>query len=300
MTERPIIFSDAMSLAAVEGRKTETRRPVIINGAPARGAWWDHAGYKPSVRDGYVHWEHVDGSPIPGYATDVTPNPRLPCAPGDKLWVRECWNADREEPEVNYRAGGRSMRLCPSLSDADWASFYRWRIKCFGAVHRNVPSIHMPRWASRTTLDVLEVRVERLQSMSEEDALAEGCDPIPAHGKWALTPRHEGGHWSARPAFAAAWDAIYPAMPWASNPWVWVVRFKPIRVHATREEAKLEAIGDLLAENGCDCDCGHHPEEHDDDCKRCLACRVSAVVGPMTSGAMVAPTMADVIDIGGK
>lgn len=86
----------------------------------------------------------------------------------------------------------------------------------------------MPRWASRITLRVTGVRTEPLQSMREEDALAEGFDPIPAHGQWAIAPRQEGGHWSARPAFAATWDAVYPMMPWSSNPVVHAACFERV------------------------------------------------------------------------
>lgn len=138
---------------------------------------------------------------------------------GDLLWVRECFAlfvAPNGAEGVAYRANCPENRFTWA-EDGEIAEM---------VVARWAPSIHMPRCASRITLRVTGVRTEPLQSMREEDALAEGFDPIPAHGKWVIAPRHEGGHWSARQAFAATWDAIYPAMPWASNPWVWVVRFK--------------------------------------------------------------------------
>lgn len=207
MTERPIIFNDAMSLAVVELRKTVTRRPLIINGAPARGAWWDHAGYKPTVRDGSVAWMLADGSPPPRVlGTTYAPTPRSPFGmPGDKLWVREVWRTEHFDTSIEYRAGrGAKWFDAMMMKVNDYDDAVRWSKKLAGGLW--APSIHMPRWASRTALDVLEVRVERLQSMSEEDARAEGFE--------------------TRAAFCGTWDAIYPTMGMRHNPWVWVVRFK--------------------------------------------------------------------------
>lgn len=103
----------------------------------------------------------------------------------DRLWVRESWqcnHADQDRSKVNYRADGRDRLL--------WT-----------------PSIHMPRWASRITLEVTDVRVQRLQDISEEDAKAEGAE--------------------GREAFASLWDAINGnRASWASNPWTWAIGFR--------------------------------------------------------------------------
>lgn len=128
--------------------------------------------------------------------------------PGDRLWVREAWARDDEDGQLMYRADvGRD--LC---ADA-------WR-----------PSIHMPRWASRITLEVTAVRVERLQDISEADAQAEGVIP-----KWE--PGCSGrlmdafGGFSFRPAasaYAELWEQINGPGAWDANPWVWVVEFKRV------------------------------------------------------------------------
>ena len=119
--------------------------------------------------------------------------------PGDRLWVRETFgHFERNENfapgcEVFYRADGESLAV------------ERWR-----------PSIHMPRWASRITLEVTGVRVERLQDISEADATAEGVSAIPDEMRRA-TPRCD---------FQALWQSINGPDSWAANPWVWIVEFR--------------------------------------------------------------------------
>ncbi len=163
--ERPIIFNDAMSLAIIEGRKTETRRPL-----------------KPQHPDVYVG----------PYGEE-----------GDTLWVRETWRVDEVAAFREFRCDAACLPVVLSAS-VGIADVKRWSNKLrFG---RWAPSIHMPRWAARTVLDVLEVRAERLQSMTEEDARAEG--------------------FASLAAFIETWYAIYPTMSMRYNPWVRVVRFK--------------------------------------------------------------------------
>ena len=177
MTERPIIFNDAMSRATRSGAKTETRRPLR---------------------------KQIDVMAVP------MPNlPRLAdCpfgVPGDTLWVREAWRPEHFGTSVEYRAdGGAKWFDASAMRTSDYDAVVRWSKKLAGGLW--APSIHMPRWASRAVLDVLEVRVERLQSMADEDALAEG--------------------FASRVAFINTWNEIYPAMTFEADPWVWVVRFK--------------------------------------------------------------------------
>lgn len=131
--------------------------------------------------------------------------------PGDRLWVREAFRQGDGSMSVHYRA------------DPDEVSGGPWR-----------PSIHMPRWASRLTLEIMEVRVQRLQEISEEDARAEGVQALPLQGPYA-------GRWwtadvsaglrlhgrSAEQAFNLAWESInWKRAPWASNPWVWAIAFR--------------------------------------------------------------------------
>jgi hypothetical protein len=116
---------------------------------------------------------------------------------GDRLWVRETWNGTQGEC-IAYRATDPTMDGEP------------WR-----------PSIYMPRWASRITLEITDIRVERLQDISEEDARAEG---VGVHGGCNADETEYGVN--ARGPFSRLWDSINAKRhPWASNPWVWVIEF---------------------------------------------------------------------------
>ncbi len=121
-------------------------------------------------------------------------NSRYKCPygkPGDRLWVRETWCPDVEPYTFRYKADGDEP-------------LERWR-----------PSIHIPRWASRITLEVVSVRVERLQNISEDDALAEGITLV----ERGTSPVDQ---------FNKLWESINGPGSWEANPWVWVVEFKRI------------------------------------------------------------------------
>lgn len=201
MKERSILFSAPMVRAIFEGRKTQTRR--IVKPQPA-GAW------------------AAPGKTACPYG-----------ATGDRLWVRETWGLDAYTGDmqfsIKYRAGGDSYVTERNGSD-EWVPIYQRYMDGCGLDDkwdRWRPSIHMPRWASRITLEVTGVRVERLQDISEADAIAEGVE-------------HDGDCWksyidgvgpftTARISFKSLWDSINKdRAPWESNPWVWVVEFKPI------------------------------------------------------------------------
>ena len=212
MRERPILFSGPMVRAILAGRKTQTRR--LVKAPHAADAW---------IFDGALGlWEsgiEADYGRL-GHGEYV----RCPYGvPGDRLWVRETWYCDvpHDDPDrdehLYYRADGEARDQFEQL---DPPNIRLWK-----------PSIHMPRWASRLTLDVTGVRVERLQDISEEDARGEGVTPF-AHDP-------EGDCWTAQPperkhraAFEYLWGEINgwqgeprARAPWASNPWVWVVEF---------------------------------------------------------------------------
>jgi hypothetical protein len=188
MAERPILFSAPMVRALLAGTKTQTRRVAKLNaaGRVARGGRNWHAD-DPAA---------VCASPYGG--------------PGDSLWVREtvglsaqlpvsAWQAvcaDRFAPDgwLAYRADDPAGRWC-------------WR-----------PSIHMPRWASRITLRVTGVRVERMWDISEADSAAEGI-PISLEG----TVTQEFG--AGRRMYRKLWESINGAGSWVANPPVWVVSF---------------------------------------------------------------------------
>ncbi len=131
--------------------------------------------------------------------------------PGDRLWVREAHGYVSEDKfgpvwdSIIYRAD----------DNAGWSG--KWR-----------PSIHMPRAASRITLEVTGVRVERLQEISEADAIAEGIEPGAVPGWWSLYGRDANDDMdrSPRVAYRSLWESINGPGSWDSNPFVWVVEFK--------------------------------------------------------------------------
>jgi len=204
--ERPILFSGPMVRAILAGTKTQTRR-VVRHPDGAHGCHWCGTG-----------WAKRD--PKNGGCTCEP----LACPfgqPGDRLWVRERWWHYRA-PHLEQAGfvGGTMCRLPDGLAnyhanpDFDPSAYEIWRCR---------PSIHMPRWASRLTLEVTGVRVERLQDLSEEDARAEGVTPTPydPEGDCWATGKH-------RTAFEFAWNSLYGWEPnaWNLNPWVWVVEFR--------------------------------------------------------------------------
>lgn len=218
MKERPIIFSTTMIQAILAGNKTMTRRVVKKNEAgrvQLKGRNW-----------------HIDD-----------PNATLACPygqPGDMLWVRETW-ADVNTPDgpaILYRASGDYQHwhdfsetfgpdygAGPSMDYEAYPALYTmwWEDLLAGEPgHGWKPSIHMPKWAARIWLKVVGVRVERLQDISEREAIAEGIE----------NPWRDN---SPRTDFAILWDSINVdrGYDWSKDPWVWVVEFE--RFNRTKE-----------------------------------------------------------------
>ena len=221
MTDRPIIFSAPMVRALLDGTKTQTRR--LLKPWPGMQANW----LKPEVLDAApsCHLATVDGHlgaqfqhPQAGkhfQGIDIDPmSPltwvRLPYAPGDRLYVRESVVADSTDQGAEWMAFASDRQAVWPMTS--------WRKK-----RKSIPSIHMPRWASRLTLTVTEVRVQRLQDISEADAVAEGI--INTHEGWA-TDAH-GRHWgpTARDAYRILWNDLHGPDAWDANPWVVAVTF---------------------------------------------------------------------------
>lgn len=192
--ERPILFSGEMVRAILDGRKTQTRR--IVKPQPPSHVREIRVGmFEPVViRKGMEE----PGTPVFGFADEERGWKCKYGKPGDRLWVRETWFCITGEPgpiSCNYKA---------DFGEHRFAGFWK-------------PSIHMPRWASRITLEITGVRVERLNDISEEDAIAEGCQcsGVPS----SLTNRG---------AYAKLWESINGKGSWSLNPWVWVVEFKRV------------------------------------------------------------------------
>jgi hypothetical protein len=181
--ERPILFSGPMVRAILAGTKTQTRR--VVKPAPCL------------TRGMQTHEFAVGGHDY-----------RCPYgAPGEKLWVRETWQRNiGNGPPIIYRADHGAAE---SVYKADLATG-AWKI----AVSGWRPPIYMPRAASRILLEITDVRVERLQEISDDDARAEGYDR---------------SHAFPREWFALLWESIDGAGSWAANPWVWVVSFKRLQ-----------------------------------------------------------------------
>ena len=207
MKERPILFSAPMVRAILDGRKTQTRRVVKnIPWLPDVNPNFSQA--RPFVNAG--RWRMAGSA-------EMTTDFYCPFGqPGDRLWVRETFgHFERNDQlkagdEIFYRADGESVDLEP------------WR-----------PSIHMPRWACRIELEITAVRVERLQDISEADALAEGAFKAPASGRISdsYATMAIAGIWYATATkwFGNLWRQINGEESWDENPWVWVVEFKRVQ-----------------------------------------------------------------------
>lgn len=222
--ERPILFSGPMVRALLAGKKTQTRR--IVKPQP----------HKDQIEPQYPAIELVNGDPIEvnavrfwEYAGDATNYSNLVYSPygrvGERLWVRETWSPDHAAFYPNFPVVYAADCPMDVENGHVWSPEaknhfpFRWR-----------PSIHMPRRLSRIALELTEVRVQRLQEISEEDAIAEGIIKLPASGRFVITPGAQyfgNSYHSARMAYAALWDSINGTGSWHSNPsWVWALTFK--------------------------------------------------------------------------
>lgn len=200
MKERPILFSAPMVRAILSGTKTQTRRLL-----------------KPQITSG-AH----DIATIISTADSLAAFVRHHCpygAPADRLWVRETW-ADLEvvsRGNFNRKAIYRADDIERYGNEDEYvdvtAAGMRWR-----------PSIHMPRWASRITLEITGVRAERLQAISSDDARAEGVEWDPMG--WKDYRHDDRRKSSAAQSYETLWEAINGPASWPANPWVWVVEFK--------------------------------------------------------------------------
>jgi hypothetical protein len=221
MTDRPILFSGPMVRALLDGRKTQTRR--VIKGVQRNNCLTVRKPTKTKTG-------------IEAHVIDAGEHGLLPYAPGDRLWVRETWRPHYLgdgiwDLDVSYAADGERRRINDGeFGEKDWT-----RPKA--ADRGNVSPLFMPRWASRLTLTVNEVRVHRLQEMSDADAVAEGvemesADPpfyyVPGiwpHSITAVGIEEPGGRHAAR-SFAKLWDSLNAhRAPWDSNPWVVALTF---------------------------------------------------------------------------
>ncbi len=205
MKERPILFSATMVHALLNGTKTQTRRVV------KKSDQWPINTVKAVMLE-------TRGTAMAVDAHRCTYGPEIKCPygqPGDRLWVRETFQGPFSwgvwDGKFAYKSDPEN--LWPENIRSPNAAFWK-------------PSIHMPRKASRITLDVTGVRVERLNNISGNDAQAEGIVPA-GDGNWHLADTR---HYMDHPieSYASLWEYINGAGSWAANPWVWVIEFKRV------------------------------------------------------------------------
>ncbi|HHB7693874.1 TPA: hypothetical protein ACN7VG_001604 [Klebsiella pneumoniae] len=207
MKERGMIFNGEMVRAILDGRKTQTRRPI---------KWKQTRFTEIGEREDGSKWPWSEDAE---HACDFW----HPCpfgSVGDRIWVRETFQGPLFDFDLMdsyckdstpfeksefcvYKADGVPA---PEFYDADDELHCCWR-----------PSIHMPRWASRILLEITDVRVERLKSISDRDALREGCSAADMKSGDCVAD-----------VFARLWASIYGSDSWNANPWVWVIEFKRV------------------------------------------------------------------------
>lgn len=224
MSDRPIIFSGPMVRALLDGRKTQTRRVLKL---PTNGIY-EHPmmdGWVPSTVGGKgVYLDPLMTEPAPErvciwHQTTGT-TIVAPYAPGDRLYVMET------HALVTSSAYRMSEGVAQSVNpeDAGRACVYHEGFnRCNGGFRWRLP-ILMPRWASRLTLIVTDVRVQRLQEISEEDAMAEGVAPLMTESGFSPSGM-PFSKWSWRDGFRALWNSLHGPEAWDANPWVAAVSF---------------------------------------------------------------------------
>ncbi|EPY7259236.1 hypothetical protein ACXEJA_003673 [Klebsiella pneumoniae] len=215
MTERGMIFNGEMVRAILDGRKTQTRRPI---------KWKQTRFTEIGEREDGSNWPWSEDAE---HACDFW----HPCpfgAVGDRIWVREAYRFPASLDDVSPTGVGE-MAVATGYRKPWAPTFYEFtgtfsdgwkgfdtppKVSDAGKLR---PSIHMPRWASRILLEITDVRVERLKSISDGDAIREGCS----------TADMKSGDCVAD-VFARLWESIYGEESWKANGWVWVIEFKRV------------------------------------------------------------------------
>lgn len=220
MRERPILFSTEMVQAILDGRKTQTRR--VLKNAKLDlfidDITWGYTAFTPQ-RHISVRGKWVDQNKDDRYGESFIKCPYGKV--GDRLWVREAWCKVTDPFAISEGIGYKAdmdfvMDAKGRFKDGDTVWNFEkpeaWKFK---------PSIHMPRWASRITLEITNIRVERIHDISIEDIIAEGC---------STTLREGYACEDLREQFSILWDSINAkrGFGWSENPWVWVIKFQKI------------------------------------------------------------------------
>ena len=230
MKERPIIMQPESVAAILAGRKTQTLRVILPQ--PPSEVLRAEACSGPDCGDGFHFIAKRGEREICEWHTKS-----LYGVPGDRLWVRETWATgksfdDKSAKQIEaacldagYKKPGAPLWYS-SMPGALW-THRPWGdndLQDFKGIGRARNAMFMPRWVSRITLELTDVRVERVQDISEADCIAEGID---VHGE-DLSDRERADE--RRSQYAWLWDSINAkrGYPWSSNPWVWVLGFKRV------------------------------------------------------------------------
>lgn len=241
MRERPITFNADMVRAVLDGRKTQARRIMRVQPESNQYGLLHITDSTKRSDIGKYHWAESN-------ATGTHTRSALFSCPfgavGDRLWVREMWSVvshafdddglmidyvpDRPAKAVHEKPFGSGYYSGHAIYAADGGFTWGDDDGCVDGRSCWKPSVHMPRWASRITLEITGVRVERLQNISRADAIAEGGPP--SHPSIDAVSRDYGFPDFSRSWFGQTWWSIYGEESWQANPWVWVIEFKRVEV----------------------------------------------------------------------
>lgn len=211
----PMLFAGNMVEALLQDKKKQTRRAL-----KEQPVWKDRFWHL-----GGAAWSMDHVTPVPGHSLYE----RMICKPGDIIWVRETWFSTRFDCKEQLLLGNTDHIKYKADRDYDPVK------DCVGRNWK--PSLHMPKEACRIFLKVTSVHAERLQDISEEDAIAEGCHLYGPFGEYAGAPHPAvlaaGGnakraYRSPVRAFQSLWEFIASEDSWKTNPWVWVIKFERI------------------------------------------------------------------------
>lgn len=223
--QRPILFKSEMVQAILAGRKTQTRRALKIQPSwvesnnPLVSSGWQYEGKKGLPK--LSSWPTKED-----FATALLECEKCPYGQvGDQLWVKETWKpriahscavdaCDCGDVEVEYIADNKTIFYSDNIDS-------EWLMPKAAQNGKNVSSLFMPRWASRILLEITDIRVERLQDISEADAKAEGC----CYGKGGGVPDLAV---SPEDHFPTLWESINGVGSWEANPWVWRISFRVV------------------------------------------------------------------------
>lgn len=214
MKERPILFNGPMVRAILDGTKTQTRR--VMKHQPAKGWAFESPPVFGRITSPHPKKGRFGVLIRRGVGTDFPETDLIPCPygqPGDRLWVREAWRTVAEADAIPPRDMDEAFRLWFEVEAPHQPGAGKYR-----------PPMFMPRWASRITLEITRVRVERLQDIREGDAIAEGCTST-------VMVNEDGedytGHYATE-EYQDLWESINGPGSWGQNPWMWVIEFKRV------------------------------------------------------------------------